>query len=93
MITLPAEAFDILQASAAKYGGMGWGLCYDGKRNPLCMLGHLEYAGYDGWRGFPIGTVENDQAIVAIQERTNLMRYERVPFADWCAELGVVRGA
>jgi hypothetical protein len=42
--------------------------------------------------GIDVG--DNDQAVAAINERRAARHeYDRVPFAAWCAELNVIRGA
>lgn len=68
---------------------------------PVCYVGHLWCAGIQ--RGHPylqrdvfgITYGENDRAVMAINWRSGARgddALSRVPFEQWCAELGVVRG-
>lgn len=78
-----------------------WGNMDFNMDRPLCMLGHLNFvSGPDTpfhklLRPFfsnDITSVQNDNAVYAINERLNRPVYSRVSFEEWCAELNIVRG-
>lgn len=73
---------------------------------PLCIVGHTVYANGDGWDFYTLAgnnlvaecdwlrlaEQDSDDAVRAINLRTASPPNARVSFADWCAELDVVRG-
>ena len=99
---LPADVYDALELSAEAFGGIGreW---YTDMRDPLCAYGHAAFAcdadPFDGMvteigraiSAAGITSTANDEAVLAIAGRHSRPT-DRVSFADWCNELGVVRG-
>jgi hypothetical protein len=103
---LPADVYDALELSAEAYGGIGAGQWHKNDC-PICFVGHVYYAGIsetcdidpqwlrdamllhdDSLEGL------SDRAVRAINARNGIEdRESRVSFADWCAELGIVRGS
>lgn len=99
---LPAHVFDTLELSALAYGGIGAEKASDVWGVPLCVAGHAYDAGmvpegqlgavtFLSWYGLSVR--ESDAAVWAINRRRRRVPGARVPFAGWCAELGVERGA
>lgn len=95
---LPADVFDTLELSALAYGGIGAGafFIYDG---PCCIHGHAYEAEGNGDVGISLALrfagihpAVNDCAVNRINERKHKKCESRVSFAEWCEELGVVRG-
>lgn len=95
---LPADVYDTLELSALAYDGIGAGrFCRD--NTPCCVFGHAYRAVAvgldvitDALRSAGIGINNNDEAVERINKRKNKPFDTRVSFAEWCAELGVVRG-
>jgi hypothetical protein len=88
------------------YWSYSW-LGADNEPRPLCVYGlAIEATEQDGLSGNPfrnpvakalaavgISVLMNDTAVKDILERREISTgAARVPFEDWCAELGVVRG-
>ena len=104
---LPADVYDALEMSALAYGGIGarhWtdagstGYGADPLDVPFCISGHARAC--DPSRTVnaelhhaDISIVTNDTAVRAINARKRGPLTARVTFAEWCAELGVERGA
>jgi hypothetical protein len=98
---LPADVYDTLEFSALVYGGIGAGWTVDSAGIPLCVIGHADQAVEDDWMDGPVvcalwcvgmsGSV-NDGAVGRINERKGAPENTRVTFAEWCEELGIVRG-
>jgi hypothetical protein len=102
--TLPPDVYDALELSAEVYGGIGQPWLYDyntpadltGQHAPCCIYGHACHVGSVDI----IGMLEkagatgqgSDRAVRAINRRKRRDEHARVSFADWCAELNVVRG-
>jgi hypothetical protein len=100
---LPADVYDTLELSALAYGGIGAGHYFDygdltRPKAPRCAFGHAYLATTTSGRAFDwaenqltdaltmadISPQDNDAAVGAA---------ERIPFAEWCRRLNVVRGA
>lgn len=104
---LPADIYDTLELSAEAYGGIGRGeyfetLLSSADPAPVCIVGHAVISGIERRVGdaqrvlldaYGIDILANDRAVERINRRRRLGEFERVPFPDWCAELGVERGA
>lgn len=104
---LPPDVYDALELSALAYGGIGAFTVGTEEKGPVCVLGHVRFlagvplaswtpsmnADYVALRNaVPVGPYENDAAVARINRRRDKPESRRVSFADWCAELGVVRG-
>lgn len=98
---LPADVYDALELSAEYAGGIGAGSFFedDEEEIPCCAVGHALFLGGNVCAELRIlqnedGSlvVPSDRAVKAINLRRARPAQERVPFSDWCAELGVVRG-
>lgn len=102
---LPARAFDRIANVADAYGGIGAGQFETKDGDPYCVHGMVRNADVPRaalW-AVDIGVLANDHAVHAINARRwfglrRLLRPfgacdARVPFSDWCAELGVERGS
>lgn len=73
---------------------------------PMCAIGMARFVeGQDGWnhsvepglettlRAAGINGFESDVAVATVNRRLRAASdVARVPFSDWCAELGIVRG-
>jgi len=104
VIVLDADVYDTLELSALEWGGIGARHYYDyGDNSPWCAIGQAHFAGIPitvpvpgscvfGLIGGVITPAQSDAAVARIKRRCGGRVYDRVPFADWCAELGVVRG-
>lgn len=108
MRVLPADVYDTLEFSALVYRGVGADasivLRGVGEGNPLCIAGHAQEATGASmilWQD-PVGialkdagitATINDYAVHAVNRRRGRRDHStRIPFREWCAELGVVRG-
>lgn len=101
---LPADVYDTLELSAYAYGGVGGFWMWDYRYAPCCILGHAVFAVPPMKENPVVGALDrlhfsanliaaNDRAVRSVNTRKGRKRPNaRVPFADWCAELGVVRG-
>lgn len=104
---LPADVFDALELSAMAFGGIG-AYYTNRDAAPHCVFGHAAFASgvpamfsQEG-AGTEVGhalcvagisALNNDDAVAAILARTHRRRDTgKATFAEWCAELGVVRG-
>lgn len=94
---LPADAYDAMELSAMAFGGIGLGRVWDSHHRPVCAYGHAAFACdvdnvsnpiFDALRGAGIDSIESDKVVRRLAGSPTA----RVPFTDWCAELGVVRG-
>lgn len=99
---LPAEVYDTLELSAIAFGGIGAGECFVNDE-PYCLAGHFLFAADteslapNPMRAALLGPREcyadfNDPAVQRINRRRGAPLNARVSFAEWCAELHVVRG-
>ncbi len=94
MRVLDAATYDYLMDRAEKYGGVGAGGMFDypevGHPSPLCIYGLADHAS-------AITTSHHRMALlrVGIVPSTNDMAVggydRRIPFAEWCRRLDVVR--
>jgi hypothetical protein len=84
-IVLPAVVYDTLEFSALVYGGIGSGEWWDGDA-PVCYVGHIAAAGVNDCHG--IDERMNDEAVAGKFGKVA----PRIPFAEWCRRLNVVRG-
>jgi hypothetical protein len=99
---LPADVYDFLELSAEAFGGIGCG-SFTRNGRPCCIYGHAGMNAPnlgDRTELSPVRSVlfrarilawESDDAVRAVSDRTP-GRPRRVTFAEWCEELGVVRG-
>jgi hypothetical protein len=99
---LPADVYDALELAALAFDGIGAGFMYHYNNTdmPCCVHGLAQFACDDMTmnNALFIAGIEgkdNDAAVAAINERKNPGGYTdtNVTFEEWCAELGVVRGA
>jgi hypothetical protein len=99
---LPADVYDTLELAALANGGVGAGFAFHrhNPQMPCCIHGLAEFAG-DGNRtlNYALSSVgidgdTNDAGVEAINARKDPGGYTdtAVTFAEWCAELNVVRG-
>jgi hypothetical protein len=93
---LPADVYDALELSALAFGGIGAG-SWGEEDEPCCIVGHAVTVGIPGveyWTSdaLEIGERANDAAVERINSRLGLPSRTRVLWADYCAELNVVRG-
>lgn len=109
MRVLPADVYDMLELSALAFGGIGGPDVWEGDGDdafncPVCIYGHAAFAvAASSIMDGPIyralervdinGGIESDGAVYRVNERKRRPRTSRIPFPEWCAELGVVRGA
>lgn len=105
---LPFDVYDALDLVVLAFGGIGAGEYYeatdgfdlDDPSRPVCAIGCARFAAggeYDSeieraLRGQAIHGMESDAAVRAINARKGAGWNARVTFAEWCAELNVVRG-
>lgn len=97
---LPPDVFDTLEFVAEVHGGVGGGRFNDSGGNPLCIIGLRNFAitpdEVAEWcelgNRARFTVLNNDRAVYAINERLGNAPCNRVTFAQWCEELGVVRG-
>lgn len=96
---LPAQVFDYLELAALAFGGIGGGYLYDDSDVvPFCVWGYAygddggEPIVVDALNAAQISLGMNDIAVEAVNARRGRDRGARIPFAQWCLELGVVRG-
>jgi hypothetical protein len=100
------DVYDTLELVAEAYGGIGGGSYHDGD-GPCCSLGIAAFASADHLMSGPVSEelmrlcifeTENDAAVRRVTGVSghiyglDLTRAGRIPFSDWCAALGVVRG-
>lgn len=101
-ITLPAEVYDALKASAEKYGGIGAGWYSDPDVDqrteddptiPFCVIGHATQCNF-GLETRLAGLREgaNDLAVARINARKCAPLEARVSWDEYVAELNIVRG-
>lgn len=97
---LPADVYDALELSATAFGGIGADHWFIDEK-PCCARGHAMFVMPEGGQlttciqvltGVGISADVNDDAVWTINERRGRSRNSRVPFAEWCKELNVVRG-
>lgn len=108
MRVLPADVYDTLELSAHVFKGIGAPEVgeYDGGTIicPICIYGHAAFVtDAFGILRDPIaraldevgidGSSDSDEAVYRINARKRRPSTSRVTFPEWCAELGVVRGA
>jgi hypothetical protein len=99
---LPADVYDALELSAEAYGGVGvhhWFEDVAGENIPCCIQGHGFFVdnGYgdvlraltSAFDGHSFSVVSANDGCFTIEERT---AKARIPFAEWCDRLNVVRG-
>ena len=104
---LPPDEYDALELGAEMVGGIRQGLWWDHDGCPNCAHGIAAFVTNAVQYGTPevhanpvsralrqvgIGGLDSDWACEAINERKGRDLYTRVTFAEWCKELGVVRG-
>lgn len=97
--TLRARTYDTLELASLAFGGIGAGI--GGKTGiPYCVYG---FTGIDPKPTHKnpmyndvadVVTVnENDMAVMAVNSRKGKSdKNARITFAEWCRELGIVRG-
>lgn len=86
---LPADVYDLLDFAALVNDGVGVGVGH--------CIHHLsvvygDFEAFAALSAVDIGGQANDNAVQRINHRRGCAPSAHVSFADWCAELHVVRG-
>lgn len=98
-IVLNADIYDTLEFVAQVYGGIGRELYSNDKNEPVCIYGCAHFVDnslFGPMRNelalVGVRTSDNDDAVLSINRSRRRRKDKRVPFADLCDALHIVRG-
>lgn len=99
-LELVAEVFGGIGAGGmAVFGSGNWSALIDGTARPNCAIGAAYFLDgnftgetREALRAVDITTAANDNAVARLNRMAGREQTTRVSFADWCAELHIVRG-
>lgn len=102
MRTLPADVYDTLELAAEAFGGVGKGQLYTcnmfmpkEERQPCCAHGLADFADphHGPFSGGMRAAIFGAGIDGGVNDRAFAPDETRIPFATWCARLGVERGS
>lgn len=92
MLTIPADVYDYHELISEAFGGIGRDRFYDCYGNPCCILGQRRFI--DNFWHFARYDVSAPQELYCPVANDAVIQFaeQRIPWLEYCARRGIVRG-